>query len=154
MIAPLCGTIAYVPSSRGRKLFAYVELLQWLLTSITTPFTYSKRLHHNRVYKTLPITWKISSSTGIELMNMPSQTAVCDNSSIVITVVCIHWLYIKYNLLSPFIKMSKCQTNSKSFFGCRFINTLNERSEFTYDIGLVNSLIASSIICAVIDNMS
>lgn len=32
----------YVPSSRGRKLFAYVELLQWLLTSITTPFTYSR----------------------------------------------------------------------------------------------------------------
>ena len=112
-----CNT--YVPSSRGRKLFAYVELLQWLLTSITTPFTYS------RGYKSLSNCLENSSSTGIELMNMPSHTAVCDNLSIVITVVCIHWLYIRYNLLAPFIKMSKCQTNSKSFIGCRFIGTID-----------------------------
>ena len=56
-----------------------------------------------------------SSSTGIELMNMPSHTAVYDNLSIVITVVCIHWVYIRRSLLAPLIKNVKMSDKFPKF---------------------------------------
>ena len=65
---------------------------------------YTVSIHLRRSLKSLSNCLENSSSTGIELMNMLSHTAVCDNLSIVITVVCIHWLYIRYCFLAPFIK--------------------------------------------------
>lgn len=68
-----------------------------------------------------------SSSTGIELMNIPSHTAVCDNLSIVITVVCIHWSYIRYGLLAPFIKMSDKFQSFRNGQNIDTIDTLNNK---------------------------
>lgn len=100
------------------KVYAPVVLLQHIRSFIERKETlrilltqhiglldhYTVSIHLRQSLKSLSNCLENSSSTGIELMNMPSHTAVYDNLSIVITVVCIHWLYIRYGLLAPFIK--------------------------------------------------